>query len=374
MVAKELDEGYWKEPEPDCRASAPEAGLAEFARAEERLRHHVLFRTSGSSGTPRWVALSKEALRWSAERVNAHLGNGAEDCWGCALPTEHVGGYGVLARAAVAGGKVAFYPGKWIPGRFAEFCRAQRITVASLVPAQVFDLVDAGLECPPVMRVVVVGGGALPDELAGRARGLGWPVRLSYGMTETASQIATETASDSSMEGLPLIAPWEARVDAEGRISVRGGGLLSYYVIREKNAWSLERPVDAEGWFRTEDLGRITGPGRLLMDGRAGKVVKILGELVSLDRLDRLWQSVSADAGRLGVISVLPDPRRGFVVVLVTDAGDPERLQRGREVFDERVAPYERIQRILEIGEVPRTALGKVRHEEVRRKIAQQFG
>ena len=370
-MTDKLDAAYWDRAQPELRGKPDDAQLIAFVENEESLRHHVLFRTSGSSGVPRWVALSKRALQWSAARVNEYLQCGADDRWGCALPTEHVGGFGVLARASVAGGTVSIFSGKWSAADFVKYSRFARITVTSLVPAQVYDLVRSGLESPPSLRVAVVGGGALSPELARRARALGWPVRASYGMTETASQIATETAGLSGEEGLPLIPPWEAKVDAEGRIWVRGGGLLSAYVVKQGDGWALQVPIREDGWFQTEDVGRITHFGRLVVEGRAARVVKILGELVSLDRLDRLWEEVCGDAaGGDAALSAVPDERRGFQIVLaVSGSWEAGRLERCRTAFDERVAAFERIQRIQRLNEIPRTALGKVRHEELGRQI-----
>lgn len=375
MLNEVLDDRYWSDPEPDLRGSGADDRLRRFIQAEARLRRHVLFQTSGSSGEPRWVALSKEALRWSAARVNEHLGCDAADHWGCVLPTHHVGGYGVLARAALAGGRLSIFPGKWSAPAFAEFCCQHRVTVTSLVPAQIYDLVNAGLAAPPRLRVAVVGGGALAADLTAEARTLGWPVRASYGMTETASQIATETEAEPANPGLPLIRPWEVRVDADGRIAVRGGGLLSFVVELGEADWQLRIPFDADGWFRTGDLGRLTASRRLWVEGRAGRVVKILGELVSLDRLDRLWESAAGEGCREAVLATEPDARKGNAVVLVrTDRVAEDALGAAIAVFNRAVEPYERIEHVLRIHAIPRTDLGKVRHEEVRRWLAQLAG
>jgi len=372
-----LPREYWKHAEPEIRwgAQAPDDSLRAFVEQRASLRSHVLFATSGTSGPARWVALAKTALRWSAERVNAHLGCGSEDVFCCALPTHHVGGFGILARADLAGGRVVTWDGRWSARGFAEQCREQAVTVSSLVPAQLHDLVAAGETAPPAIRVIVVGGDALPDDLADGARSLGWPVRASYGMTETGSQIATETAAGSADGGVPLIEPWEVEIDSEDRIRVRGDGLLTGYVTRVGGTWALGRAVDAQGWFRTEDLGRMTSEGRLIVEGRAGRTVKILGELVNLEFLEKRWRCASGRAGEDDVLSVRADARRGHRVVLVTaESWDEPALERARAEFDAEVRPFERIDRVLRVSALPRTELGKVRHEAVRRLVAQESG
>ena len=90
---------------------------------------------------------------------------------------------------------------------------------SSLVPAQVLDLVRAGLRPPPVLRAIVVGGGAISAELYRDARALGWPVLPSYGMTECCSQIATATHDGRSCS-CSIISRRAAKAD--GRLAFAG--------------------------------------------------------------------------------------------------------------------------------------------------------
>ena len=172
-------DAFWNDP----RSPVPE--IPELAG-------HVLFETSGSTGDPKWIALSKQALLVSAAAVNHHLGVTRESCWGLALPLNHVGGFGVAARAYQAGCGFQNFSQRWDAQAFREWLERQEITHTSLVPTQVHDLVKANLTEPAAVCAMVVGGGHL-DPLTGQAaRNLGWPVLASYGMTEAGSQIATQ--------------------------------------------------------------------------------------------------------------------------------------------------------------------------------------
>ncbi|HEX7260708.1 MAG TPA: hypothetical protein VF258_02745, partial [Luteolibacter sp.] len=77
---------FWDDPVP--------MGTGEIPNLPE-LTGHALFKTSGSSGNPKWIALSKPALLVSAAAVNRHLAVNTNSCWGLALPLDHVGGFGV---------------------------------------------------------------------------------------------------------------------------------------------------------------------------------------------------------------------------------------------------------------------------------------
>src|SRR5438094_4921734 len=130
-----------------------------FATAPS-LRAHIWIATSGTTGSLKLTALSKEALLASAAAVNRHLDAGAGDIWCCVLPTFHVGGLGIQARAMLAGARLITM--SWDPHAFAR----TEATLASLVPAQVHDLVRLGLQPPPNLRLILVGGGAFDSSTA----------------------------------------------------------------------------------------------------------------------------------------------------------------------------------------------------------------
>ena len=185
------------------------------------LADHVWLGTSGTSGCLKIVALSRMAFEASARAVNLHLAVGAADVWIDPLPVFHVGGLGIVVRAALAG-VPGHHLGDWNAAEFvfrAEDCGA---TLSALVPAQVHDLVAAGLPAPKRLRAVVVGGGALDNGLRERAQALGWPLLASYGLTEAASQVATARIEAHDAEWLPLLGHLDARLDGAGVLELRG--------------------------------------------------------------------------------------------------------------------------------------------------------
>ena len=129
---------FWEDSVPLAAGGFPGA-----LPALPELRGHVLFATSGSSGTPKWIALSKPALRASAAAVNRHLDVTRSCCWGLALPLHHVGGFGVAARAFEAGCALREFAGRWDAAAFARWLAATQVTHTTLVPTQVHDLVAA---------------------------------------------------------------------------------------------------------------------------------------------------------------------------------------------------------------------------------------
>lgn len=211
------------------------------------------------------------------------------------------------------------------------------------------------------------------------ARALGWPCLPSYGLTETASQVAT--APLESLAGLhcpaalPMLAHAEARVDPDGVIWLRGPSLLTCYVEIEDGRARAWDPRAADGWFPTGDLG-VMHAGGLEVRGRGAETVKVLGELVWLPRVEAeaaRWvaQEPMLRGIRLDLaVAAVPHPRLGHELVLAVspaagggDLPSTELLLASLRRFQASALPVERIRRLEVVEAIPRTALGKCRRE-----------
>lgn len=368
-------------PDPDAAQAA--AGLREFAEDELGARGWCFFQTSGTEGQRKWVALAKEALLASAHAVNTHLSITAQDHWLLALPTHHVGGFGILARSFLSGSGVTWLQGRWKAEAFVRRCAEAGATLASLVPTQVFDLVSARLRCPDSMRAVLVGGGALSEDIRAAALALGWPVRRTYGMTETCSQVATQGTEGDDMEVLPI---WNLSTDADGVLTIRGGALAKGCALRETDgsAWTW-KPIPADSGLRTRDRVALwtaeagTGPDTageqrqfLRFVGREAGIVKILGELVALgpiqERLDALRLEMNLRHGDAAVCDV-SDPRKEAALALVCSglgAGEAAALQ---QRLNAALRPLEQVEHLRHVDRLPRGELGKVRLAALRQML-----
>jgi O-succinylbenzoic acid--CoA ligase len=311
---------------------------------------HLWLATSGTTGALKLTALSKDAMLASAAAVNRHIEATASDVWCCVLPLFHVGGLGIYARAFLSGSRVERTD--WNARQFAS---NGEMTLASLVPAQVSDLVESNLASPPNLRAVIVGGGALSDALYSKARTLGWRLLPSYGMTETCSQVATATLATPE---LVLLDHMDARTEPDGRLAFRGASLLSGYATEHG---FIDPKID--GWFLTDDLGSIDSR-RLRVEGRRGDFIKIGGESVDLARLDAILASI---AGLNAAVLAIPDARLGHVIHLaVGTSADGDEVA---AAFNARVHPFERARAVHCVAEIPRSPLGKLLRQELARMI-----
>lgn len=326
----------------------------------------IPFQTSGSTGSAKQIVLTREALLASAHAVNNWLRVDAASVWGLALPLHHVGGFGVAARAYAAGCRLAVYRGKWDAARFADWIVAEGVTHVSLVPTQIHDLLVAGLHAPPSLVAVVVGGGKLADTAGQAARDTGWPVLASYGMTEAASQIATQRMerleapyAASPLELLPI---WEAEETPEGLLRIKGEALFG---------GSTEQGVfqRREGeWFTTQDRVRVSGR-TLTPLGRADSRVKVMGELVDLEAVEKRFLELAQGTIRENGFAVIaiPDERRENALLAVFENPDPTAAETAYTTYQSQTPGPERFTRLISLENFPLTDLGKLRRHELRR-------
>ncbi len=331
----------------------------------------VALPTSGSAGALKLVLLSKAALLAAAAGANGHLRSDASDVWLKTLPDFHVGGLSIHARAFVSGASVVDIAGSsaggWSPEKFLAALGASGATLTSLVPAQLFDLVSAGKRPPPALRAAVVGGGALAPALYARSRDLGWPVLPSYGLTECGSQVATATLESLSAAGvdptLALLPHVEARETPEGRLELKSAALLEGYLWPSGEASRFEDPK-TDGWFATEDRGRVDAVNRALtVAGRVGDFIKIGGESVDLSTLEAKFEAAKLSApppGKDVAILAVPDERLGAVIHLLHEGPETAAIRSLIAAFNAKVAPFERIRSASGVERIPRSGIGKL--------------
>lgn len=350
-------------------------GLAAFAAEQLKARSWCFFQTSGSEGLPRWVGLEKEAFLISAREVNAFFAVTPADHWLLALPLHHVGGFSIHARCFAAGSSVHRMADEWSAERFTALCREHRATLASLVPTQVFDLVNGRHAAPPHLRAVIVGGGALAHTLREQAVALGWPLYGSYGMTETASQIATQAADEYAMtapDALEVLPHWKLSTTADGVLTVRGQALAKGYASRDAaGGWSWQA-VDPAAGLQTRDRVRLWQHGTrsyLEFLGRDSSFIKVCGELVNRDALQKRLDESAASIGLATGAVIVPtaDPRRETALLIAVEAGatTPSSRDALLQCYNSNCLPFERAAGIREVSALPRSPLGKVRVAEL---------
>lgn len=365
----------WTEAETDALFE-----VAQTVSERRGLQGHLWIATSGSTsesvGYIKLVALSKQAFLASAKSVNQHLEATPSDTWLQVLPRFHVGGLGVEVRAMLSGSRVVSDFEKWNPLRIHKIMMENKITIASMVPTQVFDLVQAELKAPPSVRAVIVGGGALNEGLYHAARLLGWPLLPSYGMTETCSQIATASLATLKSEKMPLaqrLSHAEWRTTPEGLLQVRGPSLLTCYGQLQKDGQIRDWDPKDDGWLETEDFVVLEND-TVRFSGRKNDFIKIGGEGSSMGRLreifDRVVATMDASVSQQVLLIDAPSARLGCEIHLITTIEDKnDFISQLQENFNREVLPFERIREVKYISTIPRSDLGKVLWVQLKRNL-----
>ncbi|AZZ35759.1 hypothetical protein CIK05_02730 [Bdellovibrio sp. qaytius] len=317
--------------------------------------------TQSSQESVKVIALTTQALINSAQRVNQEFRIGEKSVWGCVLPLFHVGGLGILMRANAVGAST-FYT-SW--ENFSPvWLNENRITHLSLVPTQIFEIVQKKWQAPAFLETVFVGGAELNLELAMKAKELGWPLVQTFGMTETASMIAVKKDMQSEyFETLPGV-----EVQAGNNfLKIKSDSNASY--ILKLNLQSQELVCEKlSDWITTKDQVEVSGRKFKFLQ-RESDFTKIKGEGVSLPELRQVL--LKQDLNPLvATICDMPDARDGAKLVLVVTPG--QNVNEILSQFNAQVRPYEKIYNWIEVAEFPVTDLGKIKYTLLKEQLKDQ--
>jgi O-succinylbenzoic acid--CoA ligase len=180
-------------------------------------------------------------------------------------------------------------------------------------------------------------------------------VVTTYGMTETGSGVV--------YDGVPLPGV-DVRLSPAGEVLLRGPMLLRAY--RDGTA-----PLDKEGWLATGDAGHFDARGRLHVDGRLSDMVVTGGENVwpaAVEHAIGHHKGISEVA-----ISSRPDPEWGerlVACVVPSDPASPPALADLRALVSKELAPFAAPKELVLMAELPKTASGKIRRDELRRQLS----
>jgi len=239
--------------------------------------------TSGSTGQPKGVLHSLANHYYSALGSSHNIPFGEQDTWLASLPLHHVSGLSLIMRALLQGGTLC-YPDPDVPTVLAR----PGITHTSLVPVQLSRLLNDAAARRGLQRLkaVLVGGQACPDTLVARCQVLNIRVCLTYGLTETASQVATTRPDAVIPPGgcAGHVLPYrELMIADSGEIWVRGRTLSPGYVTRQ----GVIGTGDADGWLHTRDVGQVDSDGCLWIQGRMDTMFISGGENIFPEEIEK---------------------------------------------------------------------------------------
>ena len=333
--------------------------------------------TSGTTGTPKGAQITFGNLYHSALASAERLGASPDDRWLCPLPFYHVGGLSIIFRSAIYGSSIIL-PEATSTEVIIKALHDSQATIVSLVPTQLYRMLEAGFEPPSSLRLILLGGAAASLELVQRCLERGLPIALTYGLTEATSQVATATPEQvrakpgsvgKPLSDTPVSAGTTVRIVDEqghdqlpgkyGEIVVIGATVMRGY---------LGQPPTG-GTFRTGDIGYLDADGDLWVVQRRSDLIVSGGENVYPAEVEAVLcqHPAVADACVVGV----PDSEWGQRVAAMVVLRTGETLREADLIAfsRERLASYKQPQRVLFVDELPRTASGKAQRRAVQDRM-----
>ena len=317
----------------------PTLGFGEIT--SEFAAHYaaVVIGTSGSSGSPKEVALTATALISSARASNKFINAKPGETWSLLLPLTHIAAVNVIIRAIELGTLPID-----LRNHEGEYPKAN---YTSIVPTQLFRALNGDVRLLSHLKsakTVLVGGAALSQSLRNQAELAGIKVVTTYGMTETCGGCVYD---GEVLDGVAI----EIR---NGKIAIRGPILASSVSL------------DA-GWYETSDLGEFKND-KLIVLGRADDVIISGGENLSLNAVEASLSAAFVDV-EFAAFSI-EDPQWGdsLQIAVVGTVSDEELVAR----LESDLGSFAKPKGIHRLTSLPLLGIGKVDRKSLAKGVAHE--
>ena len=235
----------------------------------------ILF-TSGSSGLPKAVNISRKNIESSCNISQKNLNVEKSDKWLLCMPPYHAGGLSIIYRSLILGNKFHIED-DFNSEKVIDLIMSEKINIVSMVPTMlskiVYQMKDRNLIAPKSFKFVLSGGAKTPEELILSSNNIGLKTLPTYGMTETSSQIATASPNDEfrplNSVGKPLLRD-SVKIAKNSEIQVSGEMVANYY----------DEKVSKK-WLQTGDYGYIDKDNYLFVKGRIDELIISGGENIN---------------------------------------------------------------------------------------------
>ncbi|MBU2547761.1 MAG: long-chain fatty acid--CoA ligase [Proteobacteria bacterium] len=339
----------------------------------------MIMYTSGTTGTPKGALLSHRKTLFNTLNAQIYFDLYSRDVMLVTLPLFHSGGLNIMSVPILYVGGTLVLEDHFDPFRFLNLIETHRVTQSMLVPTMLNTLLK---ETRPrdrdigSLRTIVVAGEPASADLMHEALDNGLPVRQLFGQTETSIELwvpEDKAREKAGAVGLPVLHGDVRVVDEEGR-PVPPGGIGEIVVqgpIRMTAYWNRPEEtgrVSRNGWHHTGDLARVDEDGYIYAVDRMGDMFISGGENIYPAEVEKvlLMHPKIFEAAIIGV----PHERWGraghaYVSLKPGQSLDYEEMA---AFLRERVATY-KIPKFMEIiDELPKTASGKIKKSELKKR------
>ncbi|MEU5879172.1 AMP-binding protein [Spirillospora sp. NPDC047279] len=328
--------------------------------------------TSGTTLNPKGVVHSHRTIGWEARQANGFYGRGGPPQI-VGTPVGHFMGMINAFLVPLLRSEPVHLIDVWDPAEVLRTMGEQGLGIAGGPPYFLTSLLDHPDFTPEHLALIPymgLGGAMVPEAFTERATKEGIAVYRSYGSTEHPSITASllDDAADKRLrtDGRPLPGA-EIRLDEAGEILTRGADCFIGYTDPALTA----RAFDADGWYRTGDMGALDADGYLTITDRVADVIIRGGENISAQEIEALLIRME----RVAEVSVVaePDTRLGehaTAVIRPHDPASPVSLDDVRShLADAGLARQKWPESVYLVADFPRTATGKIQKFRLREQV-----
>lgn len=292
----------------------------------------VILFTSGTEGNPKGVVLTHANILANIEQIEQHVELEDNDIIFNPLPTFHC--YGLTAGTLwpiFSGRKVVLHPSplqtKTIAQRISKTQATVIFATDTFLQQYMRASKDGGLNS---LRIAVCGAERVREETRKTAeQRFDMEVLEGYGVTECAPVLAANQPGNIQAGTIGKMLPGiEARLEPVegleegGQLWVRGPNIMKGYISPDNPGQLV--PLEG-GWHDTGDVVSVNDDGHYVIRGRIKRFAKIGGEMVSLMVVENCAAAVWPE--HMHAAAIVPDPKRGEQIVLVTEAQDVKRRE-----------------------------------------------
>lgn len=306
--------------------------LQEFLTEWHANSPTMLVHTSGSTGEPKPMRVEKQRMEASARITCDFLGLREGDTALLCMSLDYIAGKMMAVRSLVRGLRLIVVE----PCGEPLATVAELVDFAAMVPMQVWNSLQVPEQRERLMRIrhLIIGGGAITDELATKLRTFPNAVWSTYGMTETLSHIALRRLNGANATD------WYTPF-AGIRLSLTTDGCLV-----------IDAPAVHSGLLITNDIAELASDGRFKILGRKDNVICSGGLKIQAEEIERL---LCAHLGVSYMITKRKDEKFGEQVALLTE-GDTDTA---RSVCQRVLPKYWQPRVYVHVDRIPMTATGK---------------
>jgi acyl-CoA synthetase (AMP-forming)/AMP-acid ligase II len=331
----------------------------------------VLLPTSGSTGNPKFVRLSRTAVLSNAAAIADVLGVDAAEVAPTSLPLHYSYGLSVLNSHLLRGATVVVEATGVMGRPFWQAVDEHKITSIAGVPYH-YEMLKRLRFDPakyPTLRTITQAGGKLREDLVSefndKMAAVGGRMFVMYGQTEAAPRMATvpaEKLAEKLGSAGPALPGGSFAIRTEAGVETTEPGVVGEVLYRGPNVMMGYAESEAElaegdsrgGVLETGDLGRLDEDGYLFITGRLKRIGKVFGNRVNLDDVEQLVRASELDTGVVAAV-----PAGDKVVIWLEDRAADTRKAVARELADRlhmHVSGFD----VREIDALPLLASGKV--------------